>query len=91
MLPGRLGLERVLDIRGFVYADWAGYLDQIISISGYVFTLFGGVVSWISKIQSIVALSTIEHGSHSCKEGSSLVADIVFKYGVWTTSYKDRL
>jgi len=31
------------------------------------------------------------HGSHSCKQGSSLVAEIVFKYGVSIGSYKDRL
>eukprot|EP00253_Pinus_taeda_P006519 PITA_06519 len=46
---GRLGLNRVLDIRGFVDADWAGDLDQRRSTSGYVFNLFGGVVSWMSK------------------------------------------
>ena len=33
---GRPGLERVLDICGFVYAEWAGDLDQRISTSGYV-------------------------------------------------------
>eukprot|EP00253_Pinus_taeda_P033556 PITA_33556 len=57
---GRLGLNRVLDIRGFVNADWARDLDQRISTSGYAFNLFGGAVSWMSKKQSIVALSTIE-------------------------------
>eukprot|EP00253_Pinus_taeda_P010172 PITA_10172 len=46
---GRPGLDIVLDIRGFVDADWAGDLDQRRSTSGYVFNLFGGVVSWMSK------------------------------------------
>ena len=46
---GRPGLDRVLDIYGFVDADWAGDLDQRISASGYVFNLFGGAVSWMSK------------------------------------------
>ena len=55
---GRPGLERVLDIRGFDDVDWAGDLDQRRSTSGYVFSLFGGAVSWMSKRQSIVALST---------------------------------
>ena len=45
---GRQGLYRVLDIRGFV-ADWVGYLDYIRYTSAYVFNLFGGVVSWMSK------------------------------------------
>ena len=42
---GRSGLERMLDIHGFVDADWAEDLDQRRSTSGYVFNLFGGVVS----------------------------------------------
>ena len=46
---GRPILDRVLDIHGFVDADWAGDLDQRRSTSGYVFSLFGGVVSWMSK------------------------------------------
>jgi len=57
---GRPGLDRVLHIRGFVDADWVGDLDQRRSTSGYVFNLFGGAVSWMSKKQSIVALSIAE-------------------------------
>ena len=37
---GRQGLERMLDIHGFVDADWAEDLDQRRSTSGYVFNLF---------------------------------------------------
>eukprot|EP00253_Pinus_taeda_P006703 PITA_06703 len=55
---GRPGLDRVLDIRGFVDEEWVGDLDQRRSTSGYVFNLFGGAVSWMSKKQSVVALST---------------------------------
>ena len=51
-------MERVLDIHGFVDADWVGDLNQRRSTSGYVFILFGGAVSWMSKRQSVVALST---------------------------------
>ena len=57
---GRPGLERVVDIHGFVDADWVGDLDQRRCTSGYVFNLFGGAVSWMSKKQSVVALSTTE-------------------------------
>ena len=57
---GRLGLDRVLNIHGFVDVNWAGDIDQRRSKSGYVFSLFGGAVSWMSKRQSIVVLSTIE-------------------------------
>ena len=40
MLPGKNGLERILDIHGFVDADWDGDIDQRISTSGYDFSLF---------------------------------------------------
>eukprot|EP00253_Pinus_taeda_P029114 PITA_29114 len=69
---GRSRLDRVLDICGFVDADWAGDLDQRRSTSGYVFNLFGGVVNWMSKKQSVVALSTIDAkymaATHASKE-----------------------
>eukprot|EP00253_Pinus_taeda_P017380 PITA_17380 len=52
--------------------DWAGDLDQRRSTSGYVFNLFGGAVSWMSKKQSVVALSTSEAeymaATHASKE-----------------------
>ena len=41
--------DRVLDVHGFVDADWAGDLDERRSTSGYVFSLFGGAISWRSE------------------------------------------
>ena len=53
------GKELVLN--GFVDADLAGSdLDRRRSTSGYVFTYGGTAVSWTSKLQKIVALSTTE-------------------------------
>ena len=46
---GRARPDRVLDVHGFVDADWAGDLDHRRSTSGYVFSLFGGAISWMSK------------------------------------------
>ena len=46
---GRQGLEKVLDICGFIDASWGGYLDQRISTRWYAFKLFGGAVSWMRK------------------------------------------
>ncbi|KAH9305565.1 hypothetical protein KI387_009969, partial [Taxus chinensis] len=47
-------------------------LDKRRSTSGCVFTLAGGPISWMSKLQSIVALSTTKaeyvSTSHACKE-----------------------
>ena len=57
---------------GFVDADWAGDLDRRRSTSGYVFNLFGGAISWMSKRQAVVALSTTESeymaATHASKE-----------------------
>jgi hypothetical protein len=65
-------LDRVVDIHGFVDADYVGDLDHRISTRGYVFNLFGGAISWMSKRQAVVALSTIEVeymvGTHASKE-----------------------
>ena len=65
-------MDRVLDIHGFVDMDWVRDLDQRRSASGYVFNLFGGVVSWMSKKQSVVALSTTKAeymaATHASKE-----------------------
>lgn len=51
-------LER--EIYGFSDADFAGDLDDRKSTSGWVFMISGGAVSWISKKQPVVALSTTE-------------------------------
>jgi hypothetical protein len=62
----------VVNIHEFVDADWVGDLDRRISTSGYVFNLFGGAISWMSKRQAVVALSTTESeymaATHASKE-----------------------
>jgi hypothetical protein len=69
---GRTRLDRVLDIHGFVDAKWDGYMYNRISTSWYVFNLFGGAISWMSKRQVVVALSTTEveymASTHAIKE-----------------------
>lgn len=44
---------------GYVDADWANEQDRK-SISGYMFEILGGVVSWSSKKQNVIALSSTE-------------------------------
>ena len=45
---------------GYSDADWAGDHDDRHSTTGNLFQLAGGPVSWLSKKQSVVALSTSE-------------------------------
>jgi hypothetical protein len=47
-------------ITGWTDADYACCKDTRRSRSGYVFTLYGGAVSWGSKLQSVVAQSSAE-------------------------------
>lgn len=52
------GGEPILE--GFTDADMAGDLDNRKSTSGYLFKFAGGAISWQSKLQKCVALSTTE-------------------------------
>lgn len=49
-----------LEIRAYLDADWAQSLVDQKSISGHVFTQAGGAISWGSKKQVSVALSSLE-------------------------------
>ncbi|KAH9727082.1 Integrase catalytic domain-containing protein [Citrus sinensis] len=59
-------------VKGYVDSDFAGDLDKRKSTTGYVFTLAGSAVSWVSKLQTVVALSTTEveymTATQVCKE-----------------------
>ena len=59
------------NLEGFTDADW-GSQEHRHSISGYVFMIDGGAVSWSSKKQPIVALSSTESEyiatTHAAKE-----------------------
>jgi hypothetical protein len=47
-------------LQGYTDADWAGDLDERKSTSAYVFLLNNGAISWRSKKQGMIALSTME-------------------------------
>jgi len=47
-------------LAGYSDSDWAGNLDDRIFITGYAFSIGSRVISWSSKKQSIVALSSCE-------------------------------
>ncbi|RVW69880.1 Retrovirus-related Pol polyprotein from transposon TNT 1-94 [Vitis vinifera] len=56
----RLSQKSYIKLQGFVDVDYAGNIDTRKSLTGYVFTVFGGAVSWKANLQSVVALSTTE-------------------------------
>lgn len=47
-------------LTGYIDADWAGNRDTRRSTSGFVFNVRSGAISWSSKRQPTVALSTCE-------------------------------
>jgi len=68
----RRGTTDALTLKGYADADWASDRNDRKSTSGYVFILGGGTMSWSSKKQSAVALSSTEAeyiaGGHAAKE-----------------------
>lgn len=47
-----------MKLKGFVDIDLVGDVDNKRDTIGYVYTLRGIVVSWVSQLQKVVALST---------------------------------
>ena len=75
-----------LKITGFFDVDWGGCVDTRRSTSGYVFSLCGGAVSWSSKRQNSVALSSCESecmsATHAAKEAvwqRNIVRELISK------------
>jgi hypothetical protein len=66
--------DQVNVLWGCVDSDWAGCLDTRRSTSGYVLLLNGCAVSWKSKRQSVVALSSAEA---EFMAASSLVQEVI--------------
>lgn len=48
------------EIVGFSDADWASDVDDRKSVTGYVFTMGGAAITWNTRKQQTVALSTTE-------------------------------
>jgi len=72
-----------ISLQGYVDADMAGDRDNRRSTTGYVFTVGGTAVSWVSKIQSVVALSTTEAEYVATTEAS--------KEMIWLQRFLDEL
>ncbi|XP_042460416.1 secreted RxLR effector protein 161-like [Zingiber officinale] len=60
-------------------SDFAGCLDNRRSTSGYIFMLDGGVISWKSAKQTLVATSTMEAELVACYETSN--------HGIWVQNF----
>ena len=69
-----LTYSNATEIEGHSDADWAGDPDDRRSTTGYVFTLNGAAVTWNSKRQQTIALSSTEAEymalAHTAKESA---------------------
>ena len=54
------GSNNSIEVEGYTDSDYAGNTDNRKSTSGYVFTYGGGAISWRSKLQEHMAMSTTE-------------------------------
>ena len=86
-----------INLYGFADADWAGDVTTRKSTSGYVFQVAGATISWKTKRQSVVALSSTEAEYVSlCSAAQetiwlrSLLASIGFKQSEATILYEDN-
>ncbi|GJV84977.1 retrovirus-related pol polyprotein from transposon TNT 1-94 [Tanacetum coccineum] len=70
-------------VLGFSDSDYGGCLDSGKSATSYVFTVGGTVVSWMSRIQKCVAMSTIEAEYMAITEAG--------KESVWLKNFLEEL
>lgn len=56
------------DVEGYTDSDWAGDVSDRKSTTGYVFKLTNGPISWASRKQKLVALSSTEAEYYALNE-----------------------
>ncbi|RVX00432.1 Retrovirus-related Pol polyprotein from transposon TNT 1-94 [Vitis vinifera] len=72
-----------LEVVGYSYSNFVGYVDLRKSTSGYIFILVGRAISWRSVKQTLTATSTMKVEFISCFEATS--------HGVWLKSFISEL
>lgn len=72
-----------LDLQGYIDADWGGDFSSRKSTTGYVFLFGNSAISWSSKLQKTVALSSCEAEYMALKEG--------IKEQIWLQSLYQQL
>jgi hypothetical protein len=91
------GSDDKTDLVGWSDADWAQDIETRRSIGAFVFDVAGGYISWSSKKQPTVALSTAEaeymSASNATKEAiwlRTLLTDMGFPQTMATTIHADN-
>ena len=72
-------IKKTLQLDGYADADWGSNLIDRKSTTGYIFMMNGGPISWTSRKQSTVALSTMEAEYMALSDAArELVAHLTF-------------
>ena len=80
-----------LRLRGYSDVDWASDRDERKSTTGYAFLLNGATISWCSKKQSCIGLSTMESEYVACLAAAQEVVWLKrFFQSLWVTSLVDE-
>ena len=79
-----------LRLIGFTDLDWAGFVDDKKSTSGYVFSLGSGAVTWTSKKQQAVSLSSTEGLSRQAVKFCWMLGDMKMSLAEPTTLFVDN-
>ncbi|XP_058760791.1 secreted RxLR effector protein 161-like [Vicia villosa] len=58
--PRKKKIRTGVEVYGYIDSDFSRYQDEKKSIAGYIFMIKGVPISWSSRKQSIVALSSCE-------------------------------
>jgi Reverse transcriptase (RNA-dependent DNA polymerase) len=72
-----------LEVIGYTDFDFAGCVDILQSMSGYIFMFAGGAISWRSTKQSMIASSTMAAEFIACFDASN--------HGIWLRNFVIRL
>lgn len=85
------------ELTGYSNADWAGDWDDRRSTSGNIFLLVSRAVSWLSKKQSVVALSSAEaeyislsYAAQECVSLRQLLGDFTMIQSCPTVIHEDN-
>ena len=76
--------QKTMSLLGYSDSDWCGNKTNRKSTTGYLFKFLGALISWSSKKQSVVALSSCEAeyiaGSYAaCQVDGSLLVKLLWR------------
>ncbi len=90
-------LNKSITLEGYCDADWGGDKTNRHSITGFIFQICGGAVSWNSKKQPTIALSSTEaeymNATQAAKETvwlRQLLKDMEYEQKAFTILHKDN-